>query len=199
MALRDLEAHDLGLTWTIDEPQVRASHALVDDRGRVWLVDPVDEPAALERVAGLGEPAAVLQLLDRHNRDGAAIAQRLGVPLHKVPRAVAGSPFHVTPVLRLPLWKEVALWWPARRALVVAEVLGTTPVFAVGPGPVGVHPMLRLRPPGHLAEHSPAHLLVGHGPPVHGPETGRHVRDALERSIRDLPRVFLALPGLLRG
>jgi hypothetical protein len=198
MALREIQAHDLGLTWTIDEPMVRASHALADD-GRVWLVDPVDEPAALERAAGLGEIVGVLQLLDRHGRDGAAIAERLGVPLDKVPGSLPGTPFEVRPVLRLPVWKEVALWWPAKRGLVVAEVLGTNALYAVGPGPVGVHPMLRLRPPGNLAEPAPAHLLVGHGAPVHGPEVAGHVRDALARSVRDLPRVALALPGFLRS
>ena len=39
----------------------------------------------------LGEPAAVLQLLDRHNRDCAAFAERLGVPLHLCP-VRAGRP-----------------------------------------------------------------------------------------------------------
>ena len=34
----------VGLTWMVDEPQVRTSHALVDN-GRVWLVDPVDDTA----------------------------------------------------------------------------------------------------------------------------------------------------------
>ena len=39
MSLR-LHAHDLGLTWVMEEPLERASHALVHD-GRVWFVDPV--------------------------------------------------------------------------------------------------------------------------------------------------------------
>jgi len=194
MALRDLDAHELGVSWTIDELQLRTSHALVQD-GRVWLVDPVDEPEALERVAGLGTPEAVLQLLGRHNRDGAAIAERLGVPLLPLPEELPGTPFTVVPLLRVP-WREVGLWWPERRALVVPEALGTGPLFAVGPGPVGVHPILRLRPPGALTDHAPAHLLVGHGPPVHGPETPRHIRDALDRSRRDLPRL---LPAIVRA
>jgi hypothetical protein len=45
----------------------------------VWLVDPVDVPEAIERARSLGEPAAVLQLLDRHGRGCAAVAERLGV------------------------------------------------------------------------------------------------------------------------
>ena len=79
MRLRELAEHPLGVTWVIDDPLLRASHALVDE-GRVWLVDPVDAPEALERAAALGEPAGVLQLFVAHPRDGAAIAKRLGVP-----------------------------------------------------------------------------------------------------------------------
>ena len=74
-----LEEGSFGLTWELDEPMARSSQALVYG-GRVWLVDPTDEPAALERALALGRPAAVLQLLDRHNRDCAVLADRLGVP-----------------------------------------------------------------------------------------------------------------------
>ena len=49
----------------------RASHALATE-GAVWVVDPVDWPEAIDRALTLGRPAAVLQLLDRHNRDCAA-------------------------------------------------------------------------------------------------------------------------------
>ena len=45
-------------------------------------------------------------------------------------------------VVQVPRWREVALWWPQRKALVVAEAVGTGRYFAVGPGPVGVHPWL---------------------------------------------------------
>jgi hypothetical protein len=54
-----LHAHDLGLSWVVDEPLERASHALAHD-GRVWFVDPVDDPVALDAALALGEPAAVL-------------------------------------------------------------------------------------------------------------------------------------------
>ena len=91
----------------------------------VWFVDPVDVPEAMERAAALGAPAGVIQLLDRHNRDCAAIAARLGVPHLKVPDAVPGSPFEVVRVLDVPGWHEAALWWPEHRVLVVAELIGT--------------------------------------------------------------------------
>ena len=54
----------------------RGSHALVHD-GRVWLIDPVDSEGDVERAVGDNEPAGVIQLLDRHNRDNAAIADSL--------------------------------------------------------------------------------------------------------------------------
>jgi hypothetical protein len=192
-----IHEHEAGLTWVMDEPMERASHALADD-GRVWLVDPVDDAEALERAAALGTPVAVLQLLDRHNRDCAAIAQRLEVPHLMVPEALSDAPFVVHRVFRRPLWKEIALWWPARRALVVAEVLGTAGVWAVGDGPVGVHPMVRLLPPSGLARFEPEHLLVGHGPPVHGDETTAVMREALAHSRRDVPRLLRKLPAMIR-
>lgn len=70
----------------------RACHALAAD-GRVWLVDPVDQPAAMAAAGALGEPAGVLQLLDRHNGDYAAIAARLGIPRVVNPDALMATPF----------------------------------------------------------------------------------------------------------
>jgi hypothetical protein len=190
--------HALGLSWVMDDSMQRGAHALVDDGGRVWLVDPVDDPAAMERVAGLGRPAAVLQLLDRHNRDCAAIAARLGVPHLKVPDAVPEAPFVVHRLMDNRFWREVALWWPERRALVVAEALGTAPAFAVA-GPVGVHPMLHLLPPKRLKGFGPEHLLVGHGPPLHGPDVGEQVDRAISHALQDTPKLLLKLPSLLRA
>jgi hypothetical protein len=57
----------------------RCSHALAVD-GRVWIFDAVADEEALARVVELGEPAGVVQLLNRHYRDNAALAERLGVP-----------------------------------------------------------------------------------------------------------------------
>src|SRR3954454_11730517 len=131
MKLASLSEFALGLTWQIEEAAMRTSHAVLAG-GRVWLVDPVDEPEAMERARALGEPAAVVQLIDRHNRDCAAIAARLGVPHLEVPDAVPGSPFQAIPVLRMKRWRETALWWPERELLVVAEAIGTVEVFTAG-------------------------------------------------------------------
>ncbi len=192
-----LQRHALGVTWVEQNAMARAAHALVDDR-RVWLVDPYDDAGALSAVAELGSPAGVLQLLDRHNRDCAAIAERLAVPLLRLPADVAGTPFEVTAVVSNRAWREVALWWADERALVVAEAVGTAPAFAVGRR-VGVHPMLRLTPPRkQLSRFSPERLLVGHGEAI---ESGADaaLSEALARSRRDLPRLLLSVPKLLRA
>jgi hypothetical protein len=194
-----LTRSSVGLTWVLDEPMARASHALVDDRGGVWLVDPTDEPAALEAALALGPPVGVLQLLDRHNRDCAFLAERLGVPHLNVPASVPDSPFEVVPLVERRFWREVALWWPARRALVVAEAVGTSPGYAPGSLGAGISVGLRLWPPHRLAALEPEHLLVGHGPPLHGPGAAPALREALRRARLDLPRAVVALPLALAG
>ena len=99
-----------GFSWIVDEPATRTSHSLAADR-RVWLVDPVRHEPALERARGLGQPAAVLQLLDRHGvRDCAAVAAELQVPHLVVPGTVPNSPFETIPVRHTRRWNEVALW-----------------------------------------------------------------------------------------
>lgn len=173
----------------------RASHALADD-GRVWLVDPVDVDEAVAHAAELGTPQAVIQLLDRHNRDCAEIAERLGVPHLRLPDSLPGTPFEVVKVIDVPRWRELALWWPDRRALVVSEALGSGPYFAPGDDPVGIHPFLRLHPPRAPRRYEPEHLLFGHGSCVHGGRATEELRRAYDRSLRDIPKVLLsALPG----
>ena len=175
----------------------RAAHALRAD-GRVWLVDPFEDPVALSAATELGTPAGVIQLLDRHNRDCGAIAQRLEVPLLRVPAQVDDSPFTVISVISRPWWREVALWWEAERTLVVAEAVGTVPAFTLG-REVGVHPMLRLRPPrGPLTARSPERLLVGHGAAVQS-DAAAAISDALSGSLTDIPQLVLKLPSLIRG
>ena len=190
-----------GFGWIEDARMRRCSHALVAD-GRVWVIDPIDGVLAdgtnvEERVWALGEPAGVLQLLDRHNRDGADWAGRLRVPLHVAPTAVDGCPFRFLPIVRRRLWSEVALWWPEHRVLVAADALGTIPhYFALGGEPIGVHPLLRLTPPRALRGLDPEHVLVGHGEGLHGPDAAAAVADTLSRSRRRLLRLPRELPRL---
>jgi hypothetical protein len=194
--VKTYDEYEFGLSWVLREPMERASHALVID-GRVWLVDPVAVDEALERVRELGEPAGVLQLLDRHNRDCAKLAAQLGVPHLKVPDAA--PPFDALPVVRIPGWKETALWWPAKRALIVAEAVSSSEVFTGGAARVGVHFLLRPLPPTRLRAYAPEHLLMGHGVGVHGPDAAAELERAYARSRRDLPRVLAKLPFAARG
>ena len=140
----------------------------------------------------------MIQLLDRHNRDGEELAKRLEVPLHRLPGVLPQTPFEVVRVLSLPWWREIALWWPEERALVVAEAVGTAPLFALG-RPVGVHPLLRLTPPrATLKGFAPDRLLVGHG---HTLEQGaaQALAEALGAARSDLPKLALKLPALVRS
>lgn len=195
MEARISNEFDAGFTWVVDEQMERASHALADD-GRCWLVDPVAWEPALERAAALGEPAGVLQLLDRHGRDSAALARRLGVPLLRLPDVLGGTPFEVTRLIDRRWWRETVLWWPQQELLIVPEAVGTAGYFALG-RPLGVHPMLRLTPPYSLRGFRPRHVLVGHGPSLHV-DAAAALDDALEHARSDIPRGITRLPSILK-
>ena len=182
----------------VDEPMSRTSHALVAD-GKVWLIDPVDWAEAIERAQGLGTPAGVIQLLDRHRRDCATIAERLGVVHLVVPDAVPESPFELVAVVRRKRWDERALWWGAKRTLVVAEAVGTNPFFCIGSDVAGIHPMLKAIPPRRqLGLFAPEHLLVGHGAAIHGDAATDALQQALGRSRLTLLRWLVTLPRAMR-
>lgn len=185
---------DWAVTWTEGDAMARSAHALVDD-ARVWLIDPFADEAALRAAVALGEVAGVVQLLDRHARDCEAVAQRFSVPHLRLPDGLPGSPFRVHRMVWWPGWRELCLWWEDRQALVVAEAVGTNAYMAVSDGPVGVHPMLRLKPPGTLRRFSPESLFVGHGPTLHSGATPA-LQNALARSRKDIPRM---LPAMLRA
>lgn len=178
--------------WISPEPRFmrRASHAVLAGGG-VWFTDPVLDEAALDRAAALGPPAGVVQLLDRHPRDCAAIADRLGVPLWVLPDAAPpGAPFEVIPVVgsRVLRWREIALWFPEHRALVAADALGSAPYFLAKGERLGIHPMLRLfAPPRVLAGRGAEHVMCGHGAGLHGPAAGDAVDDAIRGARRRIP------------
>ena len=184
-----------GFSWIADDPMTRTSHALAAD-GQVWLVDPVRHPPALERAVTLGAPQAVLQLLDRHNRDCAALAAELGVPHIVAPEALDSTPFEVVPVRRSRNWNEIALWWRAERTLVVAEAIATNRFFTGGRERAGVHLLMRLSPPREaLGRFEPEHLLVGHGEGIHGPEATDALRQSLATARTGLLHLLPRIPA----
>lgn len=187
----DLGSHGFG--WIVEEAVTRTSHVLAAN-GTFWLVDPVDWPEAIDRALGLGEPAGVIQLLDRHNRDCAALAERLGVPHVVVPDELPGTPFAFVPVLRRKRWRESALWWPETRTLVLADALGTNRFYTGGKAPIGVHVLLGLTPPNALLELEPDHVLVGHGEGLSSAEATTALHEAVRASRRRLPGVLVRLP-----
>ena len=191
MQIRFCDETDFGFGWIVEEFLQRCSHALVVD-GRVWLIDPIAADGVEERVHAAGEPTGVVQLLDRHNRDCRATAERLGVPHHVVPREpIAGAPFEFLLVRKGRFWKEVALWWPESRVLACGDALGTVPELRVGGERLALHPLLRLVPPRRrLGGVEPRHVLSGHGEGVHGDEAAPALREALATARSRLPRAW---------
>jgi hypothetical protein len=191
--VRSIE-HAAGFTWIASEPAFmqRASHALVHD-GRVWVIDPVDVPDLDNALSVRGRMEAVVQLLDRHPRDCAALAARLGVPHLRLPSEIPGAPFEVISAVNFPKWREMALWWPEARTLVVPEAVGAVSYFRTRSESLGVHPMLRLTPPRRLRRFAPDLLLVGHGEPLSGPGTAQNLVDALTTSRRRIPELIVRL------
>jgi len=191
VALKFSDGFEHGFAWHREGDRIhRTSHA-IRSRGGVWLIDVVDVPGLDERVRALGEPAGVVQLLDRHKRDCAAVAARLGVPLHVL---TAPDGLEARRIVDWRFWKEIALWFPDERILVCADALGSVAYFRAKGEPFGVHPLLRLFPPKRaLGDLEPEHVLFGHGPGYHGSDAPERLRDALETSRRRLPRALL--PG----
>jgi hypothetical protein len=135
----------------------------------------------------------VLQLLDRHPRDCAVLAERLGVPHWRLPfDGVPGAPFEVRIVLSVRRWRELALWWEAERVLVCVEALGTVSYFRAPDEPLGVHPFLRLYQPKGLRDMAkglaPGHVLVGHGEGIHGDGAAAVLAQAVSGARRATPR-----------
>ena len=185
MSLRFCDKFGGGFGWILDEFMQRCSHALVED-GRVWAIDPVDGDGVEERIRAAGAPAGVLQLLDRHNRDCAALAARLGVRHHVVPQGSLG-PFAFIAVRGTQSWNEVALWWSDRRVLVCADALGTARYYRAGKERLAVHPLLRARPPSReLGPLQPNVILCGHGEGVLE-DADTALREALSTSRRRIP------------
>lgn len=188
---KPIDEWDGGFGWVQDEFMQRGSHALLVD-GRVWLIDPVDDAELEERVRALGEPAGVLQLLDRHDRGCAAWAARLGVPHLRAWESLGGAPFEVLRVRARRWWREVALWEPSGRTLVCADALGTVDYFCAPGERIGLHPLVRPFPPRALGSVDPQRILCGHGAGLHH-DSSAALQEALRTARRRLPALALRL------
>lgn len=192
--LRFCDEFDGSIGWTPAERELRrrTSHAVASG-GRVWIADALDGEGLDERTRQLGEPAGVVQLLDRHDRDCREVAARLGVPLHVTPYGgVDGAPFEVVHVVDVPGWREVALWFPGERILVCADAVGSASYFRTKRERIGVHPLLRPWPPKALARFEPRQLLLGHGEGLAGDEAAQALQAAIRSARRRIPAWLLA-------
>ena len=183
--------------WIADPGEAiqRASAVIAVDGGCI-VVDPVDAPGLDETLARCGPVLGIATLLDRHQRDAAAIADRLAVP-RLIPRALGGSGIGIEgveerAVVERKRWKEALLWLPDRRLLVCVETLGTAPFFLAREGDgIGLHPLARVL--GVTAAFDgldPAGIAVGHGPPLLE-AAAPALADVLAHPVRDLPRGWL--------
>lgn len=186
--VRFCDEFDAGFGWIVDEFLERCSHAFVAD-GKVWVIDPVAGDGVEERIRAAGEPAGVLQLLNRHNRDSAELAERLSVPHHLIPQE-ALPPFEFLTIVMNRGWQEVALWWPERRILVCADALGTARYYRAGEERLALNPLLRPFPPRRkLSAVTPARVLCGHGEGL-VEDAEAAVREALRTARRRIPAQF---------
>ena len=203
MSRAAIEVHPLddrgSVAWLLgaaDHAQ-RASCAIVVGAGTL-VVDPVDGDGLDALLSGLPPVIGVVTLLDRHQRDAATVAERLGVP-RLTPIALGGSGVAVDGVEERPVferrsWREALLWLPDRRLLVCAETLGTAGFLLARSGdPLGMHPFARLRPPrAAFAGLDPQVIAVGHGLPLDHDAT-ESMRYVLRRARRQLPQSRLRL------
>ena len=187
---RWLDEWEGGFGWHTAERIPRTAHALLAG-GRAWVIDPVDVGGLDERVRALGEPAGVLQLLDRHNRDCAAVAARLAVPHLRAWEGLGEAPFEAVPVRDGRFWREAALWEPQARTLVCADALGTLDYFRAPGERLGWHPLVRPFPPRTFAPLAPERVLVGHGDGVFEGATAA-LQEAVAHGRRRLPAAWLA-------
>lgn len=186
------------ISWTFEaERKLLRNSTALSVEGGCLVIDPVDGPGLDELLAPLGKVVGVCTLLDRHGRDAGAVAERHGAPmLVSSTLAGRGEPLVIPgiqerAILAAPGWNESSLWLPERQLLIVAEALGTSSAFLATPDEtIGVHPLLRLRPPtGAFRGLEPVAIAVGHGAPLLDDATAG-LRHAIETARSGLPKAW---------
>lgn len=214
---REIDRRDEGVGWIAypNETMQRASHAFAVD-GEVYVCDPVDVDGLDEMLAEFGEVAGVVILLDRHKRDSAEIANRHDVSVHvpewmdgvvddidapteRIHLELADTGVGVHKLVDNRLWQEAALYIEERDELIVPESVGTADYFCAGSERLGIHPMLRLKPPKKLKRFSPERVLVGHGAGVHE-DAAQALSDAVSGARARTPGLYMKnLKNLVLG
>jgi hypothetical protein len=168
------------------------------------VIDPVDLSGLDDALSAIGPVLGVVTLLDRHQRDAAVVATRLGV--ERMLPAVLGGGLHVDGVEERTVidrrsWHESLLWLPDRRLLVCAETLATAdPFLAHARDRLGMHPLARIRVPRRaFAGLDPLVIAVGHGPPLRDGASPA-LRRTLDTARLSLPRHLARLaPAVVRA
>ncbi|MFC4408255.1 hypothetical protein [Haloarchaeobius iranensis] len=215
--LRVVDQWDGGVGWVAypDEGGQRASHAVRDDAGDVWVFDPLDAPGVDDLLAELGAVAGVVVCSDYHARDADALADRHEVAVHvpdcldrvaerttapvaSVDAAVAGFEFtHVRP---LHAWNETVAYRERDGTLYVPDYCSSHAKFTVGDERLGFPTFTRLSPPKSVFDGmTPERILFGHGEGVFE-DAGTRLADSLSGARRRFPRALVTnLPGELRA
>ncbi|GAB7019875.1 hypothetical protein [Halostagnicola bangensis] len=207
---RMIDTFDNGFGWLAhpQETGLRASHAFVGDDGDVWLFDPLDALGIDEEIDALGDVAGVAVCSRYHARDSAAFARRYDVPVYvpswmgRVPERLevpleyyeselGSSGFTVEQVGPVPGWSEGVAYRESDDTLYIPDLLGTAPLYTVGPERLGVFLLCRPMPPFEaFTGLDPARILVGHGTGLFDEPAGALVT-ALANARRGFPQALL--------
>lgn len=197
-----------GYGWLADPKDLseRSSHVIVGNSGH-WLIDPLDGPGVRDLLPDASDITGIVLTLDRHQRDCAMFAREFDVavaiagPLRGVEadlpcrtestdRFRADTGWSVRPVIDRPGWHEIALVSADGKTMWISEIVGNAPYFCAPQEQLGVHPLVRLRPPREIfADEEPDRVIVGHGRGVmeHGAAA---LHDAMEHGRRRAPQAY---------
>ncbi|WP_137288945.1 hypothetical protein [Natronorubrum halophilum] len=212
---RPIDEFDGGFGWLAHPQEIgmRASHALVGDRDRVWLFDPLEAFGIEDELETFGEVAGVVVCSDYHARDAGTFARRYDVPvfvppwndrvpsqledvsLEIVDGEIGTSGFSIREASPFPGWSEAIAYRRSDATLYVPDLLGTAPLYLAGDERLALYLLCRLTPPtAAFAGIAPERILVGHGTGVFDDATGS-LATAFESSRRGFPRALLTNGG----
>lgn len=208
MAAPTFENTENVLSWVAypNEMMERAS-VMIDTQAGRYAIDPVDCTGLDSEIDRFGGLDGVAVIMDRHSRNARAIAARhdvpvfvpadakrisaaIGGPLASLEEALEPSDFEVRWLVFNRFWEEAMLYRPTDGTLVVPETLGTASHFTTGAERIGVHPLMRIRPPRRtFRDLTLTRLFVGHGSPVLEVEDDE-LAMTLSAARRRLPRAW---------
>ncbi len=133
------------------------------------------------------------------------VPERLEVPLEYYESELGSSGFAVEQVGPVPGWSEGVAYRESDDTLYIPDLLGTAPLYTVGPERLGFFLLCRPKPPFEaFTGLDPSRVLVGHGTGLFDDPAGRLVtalsnaRGGFARALLEHgPTQFLALVDAL--